>query len=66
MVIYWDATPIIALLVGEPVAARYRRFENERIVTWWGHRSSVFQRSRAGNARAQGQRSWQKAIVGWK
>jgi hypothetical protein len=22
--------------VGEPAAARYRRFENERIVTWWG------------------------------
>jgi predicted nucleic acid-binding protein len=36
MVIYWDASAIIALLVGEPAAARYRRFEDERIVTWWG------------------------------
>jgi hypothetical protein len=34
MVIYWDASPIIALVAGEPAAARYRRFENERIVTW--------------------------------
>jgi hypothetical protein len=31
-----------------------------------GHRWSVFQRSRAGNAKAQRQRSWQKVIVGWK
>ncbi|MFN2541316.1 MAG: type II toxin-antitoxin system VapC family toxin [Chthoniobacterales bacterium] len=36
MVIYWDASPIIALLAGEPAAASYRRFQNERIVTWWG------------------------------
>ena len=36
MVIYWDTSPIIALLVGEPAAARYRRFEKQRIVTWWG------------------------------
>jgi hypothetical protein len=34
MVIYWDASPIIALVAGEPAAARYRRFEKERIITW--------------------------------
>jgi len=36
MVIYWDTSPIIALLVGEPTADRYRRFENQPIVTWRG------------------------------
>jgi predicted nucleic acid-binding protein len=35
MVVYWDASPIIALLAGEPAAGRYRRFQNEQIVTWW-------------------------------
>src|SRR5947207_3494183 len=52
MVIYWDASPIIALLVGEPAAARYRRFENERIVTWWGTSlecvSAIARRQREG------------------
>jgi uncharacterized protein len=54
MVIYWDASPIIALLVGEPVAARYRRFEKERIVTWWGTSleciSAIARRQREGAA----------------
>src|SRR5205085_5305403 len=52
MVIYWDTSPIIALLVGEPAAARYRRFENERIVTWWGTSleciSAIARRQREG------------------
>jgi uncharacterized protein with PIN domain len=52
MVIYWDASPIIALVVGEPAAARYRRFENERIVTWWGTSlecvSAIARRQREG------------------
>jgi predicted nucleic acid-binding protein len=33
---YWDASAIIALLVGEPGANRYRPFQNDRILTWWG------------------------------
>ena len=66
MVIYWDASPIIALLVGEPAAARYRRFENERIVTWWGTSLECVSAIARRNAKAQGQRSWQKVIVGWK
>jgi len=32
---YWDASAIIALLVGEPRASRYRPFQNNRILTWW-------------------------------
>ncbi len=36
MVNYWDASAVMALLVGEPAASRYRPFQNERIVTWWG------------------------------
>ena len=52
MVIYWDTSPIIALLAGEPAAARYRRFENERIVTWWGTSleciSAIARREREG------------------
>lgn len=49
---YWDASPIIALLVGEPAAARYRRFADERIITWWGTSlecvSAVARRHREG------------------
>src|SRR5205814_10429297 len=56
MVIYWDTSPIIALLVGEPAAARYRRFENQRIVTWWGTSlqgiSAIARRQREGEAAA--------------
>jgi len=52
MVVYWDASPIIALLVGEPAATRYRHFENERIVTWWGTSleciSAIARRQREG------------------
>jgi len=52
MVIYWDASPISALLVGEPAATRYRHFENERIVTWWGTSleciSAIARRQREG------------------
>lgn len=52
MVVYWDSSPIIALLAGEPAAARYRRFENERIVTWWGTSlecvSAIARRQREG------------------
>ena len=54
MVIYWDTSPIIALLVGEPAAARYRRFENQPIVTWWGTSleciSAIARRQREGEA----------------
>ncbi len=52
MVTYWDASPVIALLVGEPAAARYRRFQNERIVTWRGTSleciSAIARREREG------------------
>lgn len=52
MIIYWDTSPIIALLVGEPTAARYRRFENQPIVTWWGTslecNSAIARRQREG------------------
>lgn len=54
MVIYWDTSPIIALLVGEPAAHRYRRFENQPIVTWWGTSleciSAIARRQREGAA----------------
>ncbi len=52
MVIYWDTSTIIALLVGEPAATRYRRFENQPIVTWWGTSveciSAIARRQREG------------------
>ena len=52
MLNYWDTSPIIALLVGEPAAARYRRFQNERIVTWCGTSleciSAIARRQREG------------------
>jgi predicted nucleic acid-binding protein len=55
MVIYWDTSPIIALLVGEPTADRYRRFENQPIVTWRGTSleciSAIARRHREGAAR---------------
>ena len=54
MVIYWDTSPIIALLVGEPAATRYRRFENQSIVTWRATSlecvSAIARRQRAGAA----------------
>lgn len=54
MVNYWDASLIIALLVGEPAAARYRRFKSERVVTWWGTSlecaSAIARRHREGAA----------------
>jgi uncharacterized protein len=54
MVIYWDTSPIIALLAGEPAATRYRRFENQPIVTWWGTSleciSAIARRQREGAA----------------
>jgi len=73
MVIYWDASPIIALLVGEPAATRYRRFENERIVTWWGTSleciSAIARRQREGAGAAivaESYRRLQAMRDGWQ
>lgn len=73
MVVYWDASPIIALLVGEPAATRYRRFENERIVTWWGTSleciSAIARRQREGAAAAivaESYRRLQAMRDGWQ
>jgi predicted nucleic acid-binding protein len=49
---YWDASAIIALVVGEPTASRYRPFQNDRIFTWWGTSiecvSAIARRQREG------------------
>jgi len=73
MVIYWDASPVIALLVGEPAATRYRRFENERIVTWWGTSleciSAIARRQREGAGAAivaESYRRLQAMRDGWQ
>jgi len=73
MVIYWDTSPIIALLVGEPAAARYRRFENQRIVTWWGTSleciSAIARRQREGEAAeivAESYRRLEAMRAGWQ
>lgn len=73
MVIYWDASPIIALLAGEPTAGRYRRFENERIVTWWGTSlecvSAIARRQREGAAKeivAESYRRLEAMRNGWQ
>lgn len=73
MVIYWDASPIIALLAGEPAARRYRRFENERIVTWWGTSlecvSAIARRQREGAAAeivAESYRRLEAMREGWQ
>jgi predicted nucleic acid-binding protein len=73
MVIYWDTSPIIALLVGEPAAARYRRFENQPIVTWWGTSleclSAIARRQREGAAAdivAESYRRLEAMRAGWQ
>jgi predicted nucleic acid-binding protein len=73
MMIYWDTSPIIALLVGEPGAARYRRFENQPIVTWWGTSlecvSAIARRQREGAAAeivAESYRRLEAMRVGWQ
>src|SRR6266403_27194 len=73
MVIYWDTSPIIALLVGEPAADRYRRFENQPIVTWWGTSleciSAFARRHRKGAAAeivAESYRRLEMMRAGWQ
>lgn len=73
MVIYWDASPIIALLAGEPVARRYRRFKNERIVTWCATSleivSAIARRQREGAAAeivAESYRRLEAMRAGWQ
>lgn len=72
MVNYWDASSIIALLVGEPAAARYRSWQNERIVTWWGTSlecvSAIARRQREGAGAAmadEGYRRLEAMREGW-
>jgi len=73
MVIYWDTSPIIALLVGEPTADRYRRFENQPILTWWGTSleciSAIARRHREGAAPeivAESYRRLEAMRTGWQ
>jgi uncharacterized protein len=73
MVIYWDTSPIIALLAGEPAATRYRRFENQPIVTWWGTLleciSAIARRQREGAAAeivAEAYRRLEGMRAGWQ
>ena len=72
MVNYWDASSIIALLVGEPASARYRPFQNERIVTWWGTSleciSAIARRHREGASGAMVAESYRRLAAmrdGW-
>jgi predicted nucleic acid-binding protein len=73
MVIYWDTSPIIALLVGESTAHRYRQFENQPIVTWWGTSlecvSAIARRQREGAAAeivAESYRRLEAMRAGWQ
>jgi predicted nucleic acid-binding protein len=73
MVIYWNTSPIIALLVGEPAPARYRQFENQPIVTWWGTSleciSAIAGRQREGAAAdivAESYRRLEIMRAGWQ
>ena len=73
MVIYWDTSPIIALVVGEQAADRYRRFENQPIVTWWGTSleciSAIARRHREGTPSAivaESYRRLEAMRAGWQ
>ena len=63
----------MALLVGEPAASRYRPFQNERIVTWWGTSleciSAIARRQREGETSeivAECYRRLEEMRAGWQ
>ena len=58
MVIYWDASALLALLAREPKAASYRAMARDfGIVTWWGTyvecAAALARHAREGSAPAQ-------------